>query len=919
MNDSKLGSKVTMLKSGVPLSTILTRIIWLCMLPLFLFGAILTLLQLREIHREQIDKASLLAKNVVLYTDNAINSRISALNMLAISPLVDDVAKWPILYQEAQGFQQSFGTHVVITDGNKQPQLLMSTRQPFGTKLPVVKNSNGRLAGPIAMRTGKPAVSDLFASPIDQKPLIGIAVPVIRQGIPKFTILTILSTDFFQDQIDKISLPPGWHLALKDAQDQTIAHLNHSPAIKSTSHVIADSKISKWKVEVVLSPAAQWEPMMSAGMALAAMLFGTTLTGFLSGKWAERRVGKAIESLATTDSLENSAHDEILEIAAARRLIKGEADRRMAVENALREKMLEYEAMFERSVVGKAQADPATGRFLKVNQAFADMLGYSPEELCLMTPLEITHPNDRERKVQDFATVRAGSADQWHNEKRYLRKDGTAIWVSVSGNVIHFKDGKFDRTIAVIQDISERKAAEEMLRESEELFRQFFDNAPLGKTMTSPQGTLKRVNPALCKMLGYSQEELANLSLLDITHPDDVSLSEECVSALLAGKQDTWDMQKRYLAKDGRVVWTRVVTTLLRNAQGQPIRFLTHILDITDRKSTENALRESELRFRLALRNAPVSVAAQNRDLKYIWAYNQRTSRQEGIIGHYDRDLFAAAEAAHLTSIKQRVLHENIEIREQMWFNRSSGRIFLDVCWVPIHDESAQVVGVASATVDLTQIKLVEEALKASLAEKEVLLKEIHHRVKNNMQVISSLVDLQADAVQDPAVRAIFKDVNCRVRSMAMVHEKLYQSADLAQVEFADYAQSLLGYLWRAQGSTASGIQLKFDMKPVFLSVTAAVPCGLILNELFTNALKHAFLGRNTGEVFISLYKDINEKVCLSVCDNGIGLPPDLDWEHSRSLGLRIVKTLVRQLHGVVEVIRDKGTQFTILFDNQQK
>ena len=918
MCDSELSCKGTKLRSGVRLSKLLTMIIWLCMLPLFLFGAILAILQLREIHQDQIERASLLARNVILFTDNAISSRIKALNMLATSPLVDDVSKWPILYQEAQGFQQSFGTDVVISDGNKQPQLLMSTRRPFGTKLPVVTNSNGRLAGPTAMQTGKPAVSDLFANPIDQKPLIGIAVPVIRQGISKFTILTVLSTDFFQDEINKVSLPPGWHLALKDAQEQTIAQLNQPTAKKLTSHVIASSKVSKWKVEVELSPAAQWEPMMTAGMALAAMLVGTTLTGFLSGKWAERRVGKAIESLAATDSLDNTAHDEILEIAAARSLIKREANRRMAVENALREKMLEYEAMFERSVVGKAQADPKTGRFLKVNQAFADMLGYSSEELCRMTPLEITHPDDRERKVQDFATVHTGNADQWHNEKRYLRKDGTAIWVSVSGNVIHFEGDKLNRTIAVIQDISERKAAEQMLRESEDLFRLFFDNAPLGKIMTSPDGTLERVNPALCNMLGYSQEELVNLSFLDITHPDDVSLSEECVFALLAGKQDTWDMQKRYLAKDGRVVWTRVVTLLLRNAQGQPIRFLTHVLDITDRKSAENALRESELRFRLALRNAPVAVAAQNRDLKYIWAYNQRTSRQEEIIGHYDRDLFATEEAAHLTSIKQRVLNENIEIREQMWFNRPSGRNFLDACWVPVHDESGQVVGVASATVDLTPIKLAQEALKASLVEKEVLLKEIHHRVKNNMQVISSLVDLQADAVQDPAMRAIFKDVNYRVRSMAMVHEKLYQSADLARVEFADYTQSLLGYLWRAQGPAATGIQLKLGLKPVFLSVTAAVPCGLILNELFTNALKHAFQGRSTGRVFVSLFEDVQKKVYLSVCDDGIGLPLDLDWEHSRSLGLRIVKMLARQLHGVVEVVREKGTQFTILFDNPQ-
>ncbi len=149
--------------------------------------------------------------------------------------------------------------------------------------------------------------------------------------------------------------------------------------------------------------------------------------------------------------------------------------------------------------------------------------------------------------------------------------------------------------------------------------------------------------------------------------------------------------------------------------------------------------------------------------------------------------------------------------------------------------------------IDVTETKRAEERIRASLAEKEVLLKEIHHRVKNNMQVISSLVALQADRLPDAAMRAVLQDVTHRVRSMALVHEKLYQSADMARVEFAEYAQSLLNYLWRAHGTTASGVRLALDLEPVPLSVNAAVPCGLILNELASNALKHAFRGRAGG------------------------------------------------------------------------
>jgi two-component sensor histidine kinase len=215
---------------------------------------------------------------------------------------------------------------------------------------------------------------------------------------------------------------------------------------------------------------------------------------------------------------------------------------------------------------------------------------------------------------------------------------------------------------------------------------------------------------------------------------------------------------------------------------------------------------------------------------------------------------------------------------------------------------------------DIGSLKRIEEALKTSLGEKEVLLKEIHHRVKNNMQVISSLVDLQANQLSDDATRAILRDVTHRVRSMALVHEKLYQSADMARVEFAEYTQTLLNYLWRAHGAAAAGIRLALDLEPIPLSVNAAVPCGLILNELATNALKHAFRGRDGGNVSVSLRGGPEGKVCLRVRDNGTGLPAGLDWRQAKSLGLRLVQILAKQLSANVEFSSAEGTEFSVSF-----
>jgi two-component sensor histidine kinase len=215
---------------------------------------------------------------------------------------------------------------------------------------------------------------------------------------------------------------------------------------------------------------------------------------------------------------------------------------------------------------------------------------------------------------------------------------------------------------------------------------------------------------------------------------------------------------------------------------------------------------------------------------------------------------------------------------------------------------------------DITRRKLAEENLQASLREKEVMLKEIHHRVKNNLQVVSSLVDLQADSLNDPAMLVLLQDVRDRVRSMALVHEKLYQSNNLALVEFDEYVRSLLNYLWRAHRNSEVIIQLAMDLEPAALSVETAVPCGLILNELAVNALKHAFAGRTEGRVTVTLRRGADDRIQLGVRDDGIGLPEDLDWRQARSLGLRLVQMLARQLDGSVEATTDGGTTFIFTF-----
>jgi len=215
---------------------------------------------------------------------------------------------------------------------------------------------------------------------------------------------------------------------------------------------------------------------------------------------------------------------------------------------------------------------------------------------------------------------------------------------------------------------------------------------------------------------------------------------------------------------------------------------------------------------------------------------------------------------------------------------------------------------------DVAERKRMEEKIRASLREKEVLLKEVHHRVKNNMQVISSILNLQSRYIKNNHTLKVFADSQNRIRSMALVHEKLYESEDLAKIDFAEYVRSMTSYLLGLHGA-GNSIRFDIDIKDILLDVNTAIPCGLIINELVSNSLKYAFPKGRGGEIYICLHLAEDDKFTLTVKDNGIGLPKGLDFRKTESLGMQLVIMLTEQLDGSIEVDIKKGTTFKIRFE----
>lgn len=234
---------------------------------------------------------------------------------------------------------------------------------------------------------------------------------------------------------------------------------------------------------------------------------------------------------------------------------------------------------------------------------------------------------------------------------------------------------------------------------------------------------------------------------------------------------------------------------------------------------------------------------------------------------------------------------------------------------VRVRERTAELANAnAALKVEIAVRRQAEGKVRESLQEKEVLLKEIHHRVKNNLQVVSSLLRLQAAGIKDEATAALFYESQTRVRSMALIHEELYQAGNLARVDFASYLRRLLPDLARSYRADASeNVELKIEAADVSLPVDRAIPCGLIVNELMTNALKHGFPNGRPGSIQVRLAAQ-NQQTTLAVRDDGAGFPQEMDFRQSRSLGLQLVCTLANQLGGTISLARDNGTEFVITF-----
>ena len=626
------------------------------------------------------------------------------------------------------------------------------------------------------------------------------------------------------------------------------------------------------------------------------------------------------------------------DLKAANNQLREEIIYRWRAEEALRESQEQLELFFSQSLDGfffmmldkPVQWDNtvdkekvldyvfANGRVTKANDALIAQYGGTREEFIGRTLYSfLSHDLTGGREIirQFF------DAGRIHIENEYRKFDGVPVWMEGDYICIYDSPGRIVGYFGVQRDISDRKKTEAALKESEERFRQLAENIENVFWMVNVQPQeIIYISPAYEKIWGRSCADLYTYGgfFAESLHPEDRS---RVIANFTKQIESEDEIEYRIVRPDGEIRWIRDRAFPIRNQAGQVYRIVGIAEDISEGKQAEKAIRENEERFRQLAENIQDSfwlLSAEFTDLLYLSpAYEQiwGRSREELYAGPLKFMEWVHPEDRHLLEeAMTRVLQGESTSTEYRIF-RPDGTIR----WVcdrafPIYDESGKIYRIAGIGEDISDRKFTEARIQAALREKEVLLKEIHHRVKNNMQVISSLLQLQAQYIEDEPTLALFEESQTRIHSMALIHEQLYQSEHLDRIDLPPYVQNLVANLYQSFGCGNTAIQFNLNLDPIYLNIETAIPCGLIINELVSNSLKYAFAQSSVGEINIDFHKINSQEFQLIIQDNGSGFPAGFDVENAETLGLRLVRMLAYQLEATIAIDSQCGTCYNIIF-----
>jgi PAS domain S-box-containing protein len=486
--------------------------------------------------------------------------------------------------------------------------------------------------------------------------------------------------------------------------------------------------------------------------------------------------------------------------------------------------------------------------------------------------------------------------------------------------IIPYREGDCLSTgcVHIVRDITERKKAEEALKESEARFRELADLLPQPICEVDKEGNFTYANQLGLKTFGYTQEDIDNgLNVLQIFAPEEKLRVARNIKKRLKGEE--FEGHEYIMMKSDGNTFPALLYTSAIVRGGMPVGVRGVLVDITDRiKAEEEIKKHSHILKEMA---EGVNVADSRGVIKYTNAAFERIfGYDKGELIGKNVSILNASDDEEIELILSEVtkaLNEKEFWTGEFRNRRKDGSVFYTLASISEIELSGERHWI-SVQEDITERIELEQSLRQSLIEKDLLMKEIHHRVKNNLSVIQSLLSLQLRDVSDEKSKSYFEDARNRVKSMSMIHERLSRSDELSKMDLSEFINSLANHLFQSHELNPSKVKLEVSISEIAIDVETMMPCGLIINELVSNAFKHAFPDERAGVVTVGLIVGKNNEISLSVKDDGIGIPDDLNIYETKSLGLQIVSALTNQIHGDLELIKDNGTEIRITFKEKR-
>ncbi|HMK54068.1 MAG TPA: PAS domain S-box protein [Methanobacteriaceae archaeon] len=508
------------------------------------------------------------------------------------------------------------------------------------------------------------------------------------------------------------------------------------------------------------------------------------------------------------------------------------------------------------------------------------------------------------------------------DDDEFVRSDGSVQYIRWEVHPWHLSSGDIGGIIIFSEDVSKRVKAEKALRDNEEKYRTMMDYSSDAIFLADVEGNLIECNKKAEKLLGYSQEEILKLNINDIHPPEELENVQKYVKKFL--KKEPGVIDTLVLTKGENEIPVSITGTLIEYGDKKVLQGIFR--DITQQKKTESQLRRSQERLKMGMDIA--DLAYWEYDVKsdmftfndqFYALYGTNSQQEEGynMSSQKYATRFIPPEESPLVEeeIAKALETDDPDYSSTIQHSiiRADGeKRFMLVRFVVDKDKYGQTIRTIGVNEDITDRKKAENEIIDSLKEKEVLLREIHHRVKNNMQIISSLLNLQIQNVENDEIENVLKESQGRVKSMAMIHEKLYQSASFTNINFKEYLERLVFDIFYSYGIKTDAIKSILNIEDINIGIETAIPLGLIINELVTNSVKYAF-PKCKGTIKIE-FKSSDDKLELIVADDGIGLPKNIDIKNRTTLGLQLVNSLVNQIEGEIELDINNGTEFKITF-----